>query len=110
MRDHASGASPVSDIPGACHRRVPGHLRPGDLPHALIMLQAFDPGPRSYLEIAEVVERHSPQARKDLAELYRRMAFSALTGNTDDHLRNHGFLRTSNGQCDPTNEHENPPC
>lgn len=64
---------------------------------ALTMLEAFDQSPRSYLEIAEVIERHSPHARRDLVELYRRMAFSALTGNTDDHLRNHGFLRVDNG-------------
>jgi serine/threonine-protein kinase HipA len=61
------------------------------------MLEASDGDRRSYLEIAEVVEVHSPQPRADLVELYRRIAFSALTANTDDHLRNHGFLRTDNG-------------
>jgi serine/threonine-protein kinase HipA len=64
---------------------------------ALTMLEASDGDRRSYLEIAEVVEVHSPQPRADLVELYRRIAFSALTANTDDHLRNHGFLRTNNG-------------
>ncbi|HZY01542.1 MAG TPA: HipA domain-containing protein [Dermatophilaceae bacterium] len=29
----------------------------------------------------------------DLEQLYRRIVFSILTGNTDDHLRNHGFVR-----------------
>ena len=47
----------------------------------------------SYLDIAEVIERHSPAARADLRQLWRRIAFSILISNTDDHLRNHGFLR-----------------
>lgn len=64
---------------------------------ALTMLEASDGDRRSYLEIAEVAEVHSPQADTDLVELYRRIAFCALTANTDDHLRNHGFLRTTNG-------------
>jgi hypothetical protein len=42
-------------------------------------------------------ERHSPQASADLRELYRRVIFSVLTGNTDDHLRNHAFLRERRG-------------
>jgi serine/threonine-protein kinase HipA len=35
--------------------------------------------------------------RDDLAQLYRRMAFNVLAGNRDDHLRDHGFLRTTQG-------------
>jgi serine/threonine-protein kinase HipA len=49
------------------------------------------------LEIAEAIERLSPRAEADLRELYRRIVFSILTGNTDDHLRNHAFLRVSGG-------------
>jgi serine/threonine-protein kinase HipA len=64
---------------------------------ALTMLEASDGDRRSYLEIAEVAEVSSPQPDADLAELYRRIVFSAMTANTDDHLRNHGFLRTNNG-------------
>ena len=33
----------------------------------------------------------------DLKELWRRMVFSYFIGNTDDHLRNHGFLLTPKG-------------
>jgi serine/threonine-protein kinase HipA len=33
----------------------------------------------------------------DLAQMYRRMAFNVLAGNRDDHLRNHGFLRSPEG-------------
>lgn len=64
---------------------------------ALTMLEASDGDRRSYLEIAEVAEVHSHQASIDLVELYRRIAFFALTANTDDHLRNHGFLHTTKG-------------
>ncbi len=64
---------------------------------ALTMLEAVDGERRSYLEIAEVIERDSPRATDDLAELYRRIIFSVLTANTDDHLRNHAFLRDRTG-------------
>jgi serine/threonine-protein kinase HipA len=64
---------------------------------ALTMLEAADGEQRSYLEIAEVIERYSPVPTADLRELYRRIAFSLLTANTDDHLRNHAFLRERNG-------------
>lgn len=61
------------------------------------MLEATDGEQRSYLEIAEVIERHSPKANADLRELYGRIIFSILTANTDDHLRNHAFLRKRRG-------------
>jgi serine/threonine-protein kinase HipA len=64
---------------------------------ALTMLEARDNDPRSYLEIAEVIETSSPQASEDLRELWRRVAFSILISNSDDHLRNHGFLRRGPG-------------
>ena len=64
---------------------------------ALTMLEAADGEQRSYLEIAEVIERQSPSPTSDLRELYRRIIFSILTGNTDDHLRNHAFLRQRRG-------------
>ncbi len=62
---------------------------------AMTMLEAGDGDQSSYLDIAEVIERHSPSAAQDLRELWRRIAFSILISNTDDHLRNHGFLRNS---------------
>jgi serine/threonine-protein kinase HipA len=64
---------------------------------ALTMLEAHDGDRRSYLEIADLIERHSPRAEADLRELYRRVIFSVLTANTDDHLRNHAFLRARDG-------------
>ncbi|MEX2194485.1 MAG: HipA domain-containing protein [Thermoleophilaceae bacterium] len=61
----------------------------------LTMLERADGEAGSYLEIADVIARHSPSATGDLRELWRRIAFSVLISNFDDHLRNHGFLRTS---------------
>jgi serine/threonine-protein kinase HipA len=51
----------------------------------------------SYLDIVEWIEENSAAAEADAKELWRRMAFSIAIGNTDDHLRNHGFLRTGGG-------------
>jgi serine/threonine-protein kinase HipA len=59
---------------------------------ARTMLNAGYGDQRSYLEIADVIEERSPAATVDLHELWRRVAFSILISNTDDHLRNHGFL------------------
>lgn len=59
---------------------------------ARTMLNAGYGERRSYLEIAEVIGERSPDAPADLNELWRRIAFSVLISNTDDHLRNHGFL------------------
>jgi len=59
---------------------------------AMTMLEASDGDERSYLEIADVIERHSLAAAVELHQLWRRIAFFILISNTDDHLRNHGFL------------------
>jgi serine/threonine-protein kinase HipA len=71
-----------------------GDLRIGYV-SAMTMLEAGDGDHGSYLDIAEAIERHSPATGEDLRQLWRRIAFSILISNTDDHLRNHGFLRTS---------------
>ena len=62
---------------------------------AMTMLEATDGDDRSYLDIADAIERESADAEGDLRELWRRIALSLLISNTDDHLRNHGFLRSS---------------
>lgn len=46
----------------------------------------------SYLELAEVLIRHGVQTNVDLRELWKRILFNVMVSNTDDHLRNHGFL------------------
>lgn len=46
----------------------------------------------SYLEIARVLMDHGAQTDTDLRELWSRIVFNMLVSNTDDHLRNHGFM------------------
>jgi serine/threonine-protein kinase HipA len=51
----------------------------------------------SYRELAEALRRHGSAPRADLTQLFRRMVFNVLVTNTDDHLRNHGFLSDGRG-------------
>jgi serine/threonine-protein kinase HipA len=46
----------------------------------------------SYLDIAEVLVRHGARTDLDLPQLWRRIVFNMCVSNTDDHLRNHGFI------------------
>ncbi len=50
----------------------------------------------SYLELAEFIMRNGVAVAEDLAELWRRIVFNICVSNTDDHLRNHGFLLAPN--------------
>jgi serine/threonine-protein kinase HipA len=56
-----------------------------------------DAGAASYLELVEFITRHGAQVQADLHQLWRRIVFNICAKNTDDHLRNHGFLLTPNG-------------
>jgi len=51
----------------------------------------------SYLELAEFIIRKGANVNRDLEELFRRIVFSICVSNTDDHMRNHGFLLTPAG-------------
>lgn len=51
----------------------------------------------SYLELAAFIIKHGADVAKDLEELWRRIVFSICIKNTDDHLRNHGFILTDAG-------------
>ena len=51
----------------------------------------------SYLEMVEFLDRHGAAPEEDLEELWRRIVFNICVKNTDDHLRNHGFLLTDDG-------------
>lgn len=59
---------------------------------AMTMLEASDGEQGSYLDIAEIIENTSARATDELHQLWRRLVFTVLVSNTDDHLRNHGFL------------------
>ena len=50
-----------------------------------------------YLDIVDFILRGCTDVRQNLRELYRRVAFNIIFGNTDDHFRNHGFLLTPKG-------------
>jgi len=64
---------------------------------AMTLLEAHDGQPRDYTEIAEIIPENSSATTADLHQLWRRIAFSVAVHNTDDHLRNHGFLRHKGG-------------
>jgi len=59
---------------------------------AMSMLGANDNEPRSYLEIVDALRQYGAAPETDLRGLWRRVVFNVLVSNTDDHLRNHGFL------------------
>ncbi|WP_395656517.1 type II toxin-antitoxin system HipA family toxin [Nocardioides sp.] len=60
---------------------------------AMTLVEGGDGDVRDYTEVAETLPEHGAQTSADLRELWRRIAFSVAVHNTDDHLRNHGFLR-----------------
>jgi serine/threonine-protein kinase HipA len=62
---------------------------------AMSMLGAREREMRSYFELADVLRQHGAAAKADIQALWRRIVFSVLISNTDDHLRNHGFLYES---------------
>lgn len=64
---------------------------------AMTMLNANDgeSNEYSYLDLAEIIRTKGVNVRDDMKELWHRILFSVLISNTDDHLRNHGFLKTS---------------
>jgi serine/threonine-protein kinase HipA len=51
----------------------------------------------SYLEIVEFIENYGADVKANLHQLWRRMVFNIAISNTDDHLRNHGFILTTKG-------------
>jgi len=53
--------------------------------------------PASYLEIAEFISNFGINIDENLHQLWRRIIFNIAVSNTDDHLRNHGFLLTNEG-------------
>ena len=51
----------------------------------------------SYLDLAQTIIQTGANVAEDLEELWRRIVFNICISNTDDHLRNHGFLLSQNG-------------
>jgi serine/threonine-protein kinase HipA len=64
---------------------------------ALTAVRGSDNETRSYLDIVDALRRVGARVDLDLKQLWRRVVFNILVSNTDDHLRNHGFLREVGG-------------
>jgi serine/threonine-protein kinase HipA len=62
----------------------------------LLGLPHDDPG--AYTLLADAIRQFGDNVTRDLAELWRRLIFSLLASNYDDHLRNHGFLMRQAGR------------
>lgn len=60
----------------------------------MTLLGSADGESRDYAELIEAIAGLTDNAVDQLKEVFRRVAFSVAIGNTDDHLRNWGFLRT----------------
>jgi serine/threonine-protein kinase HipA len=52
----------------------------------------------TYTEIVDAIRQQGADAQADIEELWRRIAFSILINNVDDHLHNHGFLHVAKDQ------------
>lgn len=63
------------------------------------LLAAEQSEDHSYLDLAHLIEDMGTQGRitQELEQLFRRVLFNVLMANRDDHLRNHGFIRTASG-------------
>lgn len=84
---------------------------------AMSMLNAIDNDSQthSYMEIADALRQYGVAPKEDITELWKRIVFSILISNTDDHLRNHGFLYVNEGgwrlsplyDVNPSNDNKN---
>ncbi len=63
----------------------------------LTAVQGEDGGSYSLLELVEFLESNGSAPEKDLPELWLRALFGCVVGNTDNHLRNFGFLHSNRG-------------
>ena len=63
----------------------------------LTPLQQHDGANADYLDLLDVIDENSESPSADREELFRRIAFNYFVNNTDDHLRNHGFIRGAHG-------------
>lgn len=78
-------------------------LKPNERIHyasAMTLLEKIDGDDAStgvsYLDLATLLIESGSNVKNDLEQLWRRIVFSICISNTDDHLRNHGFLFINN--------------
>ena len=79
-------------------RRAGGGRIPFVSAATLLGANRADPEEHFYTEIVDALRKYGADAQADIEELWRRMAFSVLITNVDDHLHNHGFLHANRGQ------------
>lgn len=60
-------------------------------------VQGTDGQSYSYLDLVSFLEEEGSVPQDDIVELWKRILFSCAIGNTDDHMRNHGFLHDGSG-------------
>lgn len=96
--------------------RIPGHRLEMIAKQPVLLLERFDRAPtripmmsamtalsaddgeaRSYVDVAGAIRSAGAQPKRDLEEMFRRLIFNVLVSNTDDHLRNHAFVREPKG-------------
>jgi len=58
----------------------------------LLQLDEMEGRYASYLDLADQITRNCKMLITDLHELFKRMVFNILIGNTDDHAKNHSFF------------------
>jgi len=80
------------------HRQPSVHYLSGESALNIRKIRETDfAGEYSYQGLASVIRKISEAPKEDLRELYQRMAFNVAIGNTDDHLKNHGFVYSETG-------------
>lgn len=89
-------------VPVALIRRFDRTGEGGRIPYVsaatLLGVDPADAREHFYTEIVDALRVNGAIPQSDIEELWRRMAFSVLITNVDDHLHNHGFLHVNRGQ------------
>jgi serine/threonine-protein kinase HipA len=65
---------------------------------AQTMLDAPAATGATYTQLCDAIRQHAASPRKQMRELFRRVAFTVLVSNVDDHLKNHGFIYVGDGK------------
>jgi serine/threonine-protein kinase HipA len=118
VRDIAAGEILALTLAAQARISVAGHRLVSVGPHSVAVITRFDrsgqvrvpfisgasllglpPGePGAYTFLADAIRQFGHDVTGDLRELWRRLVFSLLASNYDDHLRNHGFLMRAPGR------------
>ncbi|WP_051279437.1 type II toxin-antitoxin system HipA family toxin [Chitinilyticum aquatile] len=79
-------------------RTATGEVRIHYLSAAGLLNVRYESGEGSYVDLAKAITRFGAAPKEDCQELFRRMIFNMLIDNTDDHVKNHGFLHAGDGK------------